>query len=293
MTALSAHQSSQTTKMLLIGDSGAGKSGALASLASAGYNLRIIDVDNGLDVLANYLKDPSSGYRPDALDRVQYETITDPMRTVGGKLIPVRATVWSRTVELLNDWSPKTTIKWPEKAEANDTAELGPISSWGIQDVLVIDSLTMMAKAAMNFVLAMNARLGQQAHQSDWYQGQQLLESLLEKLYDVNIRCNVVINCHITYIGEENGPQRGYPSSLGRALSPRIGRYFNSILMAKTVGSGAGAKHKILTSSTPMVELKNTAPLKVKGEYELGNGLAEYFRDVRGASASTSQGLKP
>jgi hypothetical protein len=29
------------------------------------------------------------------------------------------------------------------------------------------------------------------------------------------------------------------------------------------------------------VELKNTAPLKVQGEYDLATGLADYFRDVR------------
>ena len=58
MPALGQHQSSDIVKMLFIGPSGAGKTGALASLASAGYNLRILDMDNGLDVLANVLNDP-------------------------------------------------------------------------------------------------------------------------------------------------------------------------------------------------------------------------------------------
>ena len=63
MPALSDHQSSQTTKMLFIGDSGSGKTGALASLAAAGYNLRILDVDNGVDILANLLRDPQVALR--------------------------------------------------------------------------------------------------------------------------------------------------------------------------------------------------------------------------------------
>ncbi len=268
MPKLASHQSSQTTKLLYIGDSGAGKSGSLASLAAAGYNLRILDVDNGIDVLANLLRSPEAGYPKEALDRVDYETITDPMRNVNGKLIPAKASVWQRCVQLLDNWK-------------TETANFGPISSWTSQDVLVIDSLTMLSTAALNFVLAMNARLGQKPHQSDWYDGQLLVEGLLQKLYDEGVKCNVIITSHIVFLGEENGPMRGYPSSLGSKFPPKIGRYFNTILMAKTTGSGTGLRRKILTNTAGMVELKNTAPMKVKPEYPLETGLADYFKDVR------------
>lgn len=270
MPSLTSHQSAQTTKLLLIGDSGSGKTGALASLAQAGYNLRILDVDNGLDVLTNILLDPRSPYGPEAAKRVLFETITDPMVNRGGRLIPTKATVWQRAIALLDNWK-------------TGSEDLGPLSRWTPQDILVIDSLTMLANAAMNFVLSMDAKLGQAPHQSHWYQGQGLLESLVQMLYDDGIKCNVIINCHIAYIGEENGPQRGYPATLGKALSPKIGRYFNTVLMART----QAGKRQILTSSQPMIELKNTAPLKVKPAYPLESGLAEYFRDVRGAPATS------
>ena len=52
----SAHTSAIITKMLLIGASGSGKTGALASLAAAGYKLRILDYDNGLDFLMRYMR---------------------------------------------------------------------------------------------------------------------------------------------------------------------------------------------------------------------------------------------
>jgi hypothetical protein len=268
MGKLSDHTSSRTTKLLFCGDSGSGKTGALASLAKAGYNLRIVDLDSGLDVLSNLLRDSNSPYGREALDRVSFETITDTMRVSGSKLIPKSATVWQRAVKLIEHW----------KTESED---FGPLVSWTSQDVLVIDSLTMLSNAALNFVLSMNARLGQQPHQSDWYGGQQLVESLLQLLYDDNVKCNVIVISHIAYIGEENGPVHGYPASLGKALSPKIGRYFNTMLLAKTQGSGANLKRKILTTSTALVELKNTAPLKVKPDYPLESGLADYFRDVR------------
>lgn len=268
MPPLSSHQSAKTTKVLFIGDSGAGKSGALASLAAAGYNLRIIDVDNGLDVLKNVLSGPNSIYPKESADRVEFETITDPMKNVNGKLIPHKATIWQRTVKLLDNWKTAT-------------ADFGPITTWTPQDVLVIDSLTFLSTAALNFVCAMQGRLGSQVQQSDWYNGQQLIEGLLQMLYDDSVKCNVVMTSHISYIGEDNGPVHGYPSTLGKALPPKVGRYFNTILLAKTSGIGTNQKRKILTKTSGLVELKNTAPNSVQAEYPLETGLADYFKAVR------------
>jgi hypothetical protein len=264
MADLSSHQSGATTKLLLIGDSGSGKTGALASLAQAGYNLRIADLDNGLDVLANLLRDPASKYGKDAIGRVKFETVTDPMRNIGGKLVPKAATVWQRTIKLLEAWP-----------------DLGGITTWGQGDVLVLDSLTFLSTAALNFVLAMNNRLGQKPHQSDWYTGQQMIEGLLQMLYDDAVKCNVIITSHISYIGEENGPQTGYPNTLGKALPPKVGRYFNTVLLTKTIGQGASAKRQLITSSIGSVELKNSAPNRVEKAYPLESGLADYFRAVR------------
>lgn len=290
MPALAEHQSSSSTKMLLIGDSSSGKTGALASLAQAGYNLRILDLDNGVDVLANILKDPASPYGKDALGRVMYETLTDPMKAQPGtgRMVPAKATVWTRAITMLDRWqiSHKEPDGLPDekgiqKLKTVVDYDLGPVVEWGPKDILVIDSLTFLSNAAMNFVLSMNVRLGQQPHQSDWYAGQQMIESLLQKLYDESIKCNVILTSHISYIGEENGPQQGYPSSLGKALSPKIGRYFNTCVMTKTTGSGTALKRKILTTSTHMVELKTSSPLKVKSEYPLETGLAQLFKDLR------------
>jgi AAA domain len=265
---LSMHQSAETTKLLLLGDSGSGKTGALASLANAGFNLRIIDLDNGLDVLRNLLGDAKSPYAKDAISRVEFVTITDPMKNVASRLQPTKATAWQRAVGLLGDWK-------------DSGAELGSITTWGPQDVLVIDSLTMLSNAALNFVLAMNGRLGQHPQLQDWGAGQTLIESLIQMLYDESIRCNVIVTCHIKFIGEE-GLQRGYPNTLGQALPPKMGRYFNTILMARSMGQGSKVARKILTNPTGLVELKNTAPLRVAAEYDLATGLADYFAAVRG-----------
>ena len=100
MPTLDKHQSTTTTKLLLIGDSGAGKSGAIVSLILAGYNVRFVDLDNGIDIVANILRQTA----PDLLNKVQFVTLTEKMRTVAGKAVPVGATVWKRLLELLDNW---------------------------------------------------------------------------------------------------------------------------------------------------------------------------------------------
>ena len=72
MPSLSNHQSNSFTKVLLCGDSGSGKSGALASLVSAGYTLRILDMDNGLDSLKTFILRDC----PDKLNNVEYRTLS-------------------------------------------------------------------------------------------------------------------------------------------------------------------------------------------------------------------------
>jgi hypothetical protein len=268
MPALSSHQSSKTTKLLFLGESGSGKTGALASLAAAGYNLRILDLDNGLDVLANILSTPSNHYPPDSISRVHYITVTDKMTAKNGKVYPTSAKVWEKSMGLLCEWK-------------DGDINYGHINTWTEKDVLVIDSFTMLSEAALRYVLALNARSTERPQLQDWGAAQSLIKSLIEMLYDDSIKCNIIVNCHIKYIGEDNGPQRGLPYTLGQALPPIIGRYFNSTLMAKSVGQGTNVKRKILTNTTGTVELKNTAPTKVAPEYPLETGLADYFKAVR------------
>lgn len=281
MTKITDHQSKETVKLLLIGDSGSGKTGSLASLAAAGYRLRIIDVDNGLDVLKSYLTNPKSLYvqqNPRCAENVEFETITDAMRNINGRIVPKSATVWQRTLKLLQDWNTSSAI-------------FGPLTTWTPQDVLVIDSLSMLSTAALNFHLSMQGQLGgvrtSNEGRRDIGEAQRLLRGLLELLYDEHVKCNIILTSHITFVSESgHGPQAaaeageipaGYPSAIGRALSPHIPRYFNTVLFCKTEGS----KHKIYTKSQGVVNVKNTAPMSVAPSYPLETGLADYFKAIK------------
>src|SRR5215471_9430889 len=138
MPSLEDHHSSDSTKMLVLGESGHGKTGALESLARAGYNLRIADFDNGVDVLKNLLKDDLS-----ALRRVNYITFSDEFYATpnGASLIPKTAKAWPLFVQALSKWE-----------------DLGSVESWSSNDILVVDSLNFAGKAALRFIQQLNSR---------------------------------------------------------------------------------------------------------------------------------------
>ena len=247
-------------KILMIGDSGGGKTGSLVSLAKAGFNVNLLDFDNGHEILYGLLADDEA-----ALRRVDVETHTDDYKQSGNSLIAVTPLKgFSGGMKVLNDWPGK-----------------GKPTTWGPDTVLVLDSLTLMGRFIMNHVLHLNNRLQGPPQLQDWGAAMDLQENVMAMLYSPSIRCHVIVMSHITYIAPEGEVvQKGYPSALGSKLPPKIGRYFNSTLLVRSVGVGTARKRVIETDTVGQIELKTPAPGKVKKQYALETGLAEYFADL-------------
>lgn len=287
MGTLVDHQSHLITKMLFLGDSGTGKTGALASLVEAGYSLKVWDYDNGLDVLVGVLRYKAGQDHAKLLrwlGQVQYQTLTDRMKPVNNRLIPIQATAWQNGVNLFS--------KWPDG---------GNIETWGPKDIVVVDSLTFAGKAAMRFIQQLNGRLNVAPQIQDYWDAQRLVESMCATLFDDAIKCNVIVCSHIREVGKsyqkemtdarggskivtltDEATKKGYAETgTGNALSPTIGRYFNAVLLAQIVGSGQSTRREIITQPVENIGLKNPAPGAVKRMYPLDTGLAEYFATVR------------
>lgn len=282
MPSIKDHHSAFVTKLLLIGDSGTGKTGALASLARAGYNLWIADFDNGTDILAHLLTDDDA-----ASGRVNYIPFQDEFFELPGtgNLVPISATAWPAFVGSLSKWEGR-----------------GSVEKWGGKDILIIDSLNFAGKAALRHIQQLNSRLRNPPRWQDYYEAQRLVENLCAKLYSASIKCNVICLSHIREIGKQQDVTddkgrvqtieladtvKGYPETgTGRALSPTIGRYFNAVLMADIQGTGMATKRIIRTVPWGNVGLKNSAPKQVKDQYPIETGLADYFAAVRGPAAT-------
>lgn len=258
MAKLSEHQSGKYTKLLYIGDSGTGKTGSLASLVPD-YDLRILDLDNGLDILKAYVKRDN----PDRLDSIDYETIRDKYKAspVQGAVIS-KPTAFVDSAKLMTQWTDGTTP-----------------SEWGEKTIFVLDSLTTLGNAALAWATGLNpsAKDGRQ-----WYgAGQQGVENILGMLTSEDFHANVIIISHVSY-SEMQGNNKGYPSALGSALGPKIGKYFNTVVLAESSGSGMNAKRTIRVVPTDLIDLKTAAPFAfTERSLPLETGMATLFAALR------------
>ena len=288
MPGITQHQSARFTKLLLLGHSGSGKTGSLVSLVTAGYKLRILDFDNGIDIIKNFLMKPESPYNSELRTKnididaaVQFCTITEHMKNINGRMMPVKATVWDRAMKMLDHWK-------------DGEIDLGKPANWGDKIILVIDSLSKLSQHGFNWVQMMNGRLGKDSvdfeFQRDMGQAQRLVQGFLELLADEAFEVNVIVISHIAFASDRAGQKdqvgegviKGFPEAVGKALLPKIPRSFNNVIQAETVGQGPATKHKLFTYSQGEVHLKSSAPASVKKEYDIATGMAEFFRAVRG-----------
>ena len=255
MPTLTDHLSSAFVKLLFIGNSGAGKTGALAPLVKAGYKLRIIDLDAGLDALVNHVKEID----PKLLSSIQFQSFRDKVKmTPSGPAVIGSPKAYVQTLNALE--------KWPD--DGSDPAK------WGTDTILVIDSLTNLGRAAFQWAKAANPT---SKDPRQWYKtAQDLLEDLIANVTSDAFETNVIIISHVEIV-ETNGTIKGFASSIGKALGPKIPRFFNTLLLSETSGSGKQVKRKIKTLPTGMIDLKNPAPMKMEAEYEISDGLVRIF----------------
>ena len=226
----------RNTKILYFGHTGVGKTGSLCSLASAGYNVRILDLDDGTELIDDYMsnREKSIYLRPrpglwtaeqahSAPERMSYVTITEGHKITGTKPIP-KGDSWAKINNLLNNWR-------------DGEISLGNIATWKSDDVLVIDGLSRLCDSAMNFQLSLNGRLatGPQVGNSgtnDYTAAYRLILEFLDLMKSTEIRCNVIMICHISFLdspetaataalrNSSNKEKKGFPQTLGPMLGP-------------------------------------------------------------------------
>lgn len=297
-------------KLINMGESGSGKTGALASLCAAGYNVRVLDLENGIEALVNLLIGKTSKYPKDSIKRLRWKTLTEPMRVLNGAIIPRAATVWPNAVGMLESWSgdsiydPELAARqYAERKAKNPEAEmsdderrgyakapdkLGTIYNWGKMDVLCTDTLTALGDSANNHIMQMSGKLGgaQTSMESMRNIGsaQGLLDKYLQFMRDSTLKCNVIINTHVNWCKEDgSNPEVGYtgtlyafPTAIGKAMNLKIGRHFNHMVMTKRVGVSS----RIYTRGLANAALKSGTPLQVNSDYAIEDGLSRYFADV-------------
>lgn len=256
MPTLSPPGKTTITKLLLIGDSGTGKTGALASLAKAGYNLRILDMDNKVatGILPVILKTD-----PAAMARVSYEACRDKYKSSPvGPIIDGQPAAYARALGLLDKWSDGTQP-----------------ADWGPDSILVLDSLTFFSDAAFAWAKGMNPSA---KDPRQWfYTAQSAVEDSLSLLTAERFKTNVIVISHVSWVDRPDGTMKGYPSSVGKALGPTIPSYFDNMAQCETTAG----KRTIKFLPTALIDLKTPVAPSVSLPLPIETGLAEFFKILR------------
>lgn len=237
MPKFSDHPTINRIKLLLCGDPGSGKTGSLATLANAGYHVHIVDLDNNLAIIKNYLK-------PDAAGSVDYVSIAAK-----------EPTSWNKAMAFLDKWDDGTDPK-----------------TWDGTHVLVIDSATFLNEVLFNSLAAkksINVEEATAPQLRDIYQSQyKYFETLVAKLCGDKYKCHVVMTAHLRWLGGEDKPLKCYPAFMGQQLPDKVARYMNNVWLAER----RGGNPVFQTQATPVMTLKCSAPavVQAKEEFDLG-----------------------
>jgi len=260
MSNLADHSSGDFVKLLFVGNSGSGKTGALVSLVKAGYKLRIIDMDNGLDAMVNFIRAEC----PDQIGNVQYETLRDKYKAgPTGSKVSGSPKAYIRANNLLDKWTDDTK---PEE--------------WGSDTILVIDSLTHFGRAAFAWARGLNPN---SRDPRQWYKvAQDSIMDILDTVTGNIFQTNVIVITHIDYRENANGFRKGFASSVGKAIGDKIPSFFNTMLLAESMVMGKTSKRTIKTIATTELDLKNPAPMKIDATYPLETGMADIFEKLKG-----------
>lgn len=251
-------------KLILIGNSGAGKTGSLAPLLE-NYELRLIMMDSliGLEALR---------YHAGALQKnMEFVSYRDKYK---------RSKLVSKGLELSG--SPQALVncataidKWPTDGSKPE--------EWGLKKILVIDSLTMLGKAAKNWADRFSSNRDGRAIIGF---AQEAVDKIIQTVTSDDFNTNVILISHIKWPSSEYdkdrlvGDIKGVISSVGVALGRELPIYVSTVLECKTAIVKGKAKRVINTEPTRLLDLKN--PVELDSEYPIATGMLDIFNKLCG-----------
>lgn len=277
MPKLSEHQSNDFVKLLLLGDAKSGKTGSLVSLVKAGYKLRILDFDNLLDGLKNYLLAEND---PSLLDAVEFRTLRDKRKASPiGSIVDGQPKAFITGMKMLDQWK-------------YDDTDLGKPGEWGSDTILVLDSLSRFCDAAFEWAdtMVQVGKSGEKDARAIYGTAQDAVENTLAMLTSNSFKTNVIVIAHGTYMDLPDKTQKIFPQGVGQKLSPKIPTYFPNYVRYKN----SSGKRTITFKGDGMIDLANSAPPgMLDAPLPIETGLAEFFAVLRGGPVKNEKPTKP
>lgn len=269
---------------LHIGWPGSGKTGALVPLANAGYKIRMLDYDQNNQPLVNLVDDR-------ALPNIDIVTLADKLRN-GDKYMEFIGIpdAFNNGMKLLQEW------KYTD--EDGTEVNLGKSAEWGMDTIVVVDTLTTLAKAAKNRAMKMNNKTPSNMTSAVWGAAVADVTNMIEVMKSKG-NYHLIINSHKQILGPGDFIQQGdedevkekklemikdgmippriYPVGVTKPSSQTIHGLLPIMLeFEKTTKAGKEVR-QIKTASGPEIDVK--IPGKgLKATYPLETGMLEIFQ---------------
>jgi hypothetical protein len=255
----------QAPSILLVGETGAGKTYAIKTLLEAGLSVFVIGTEpTFLDTLLDATP-------PSLLSRLHWRAITPARVGIKGLQDMVKK-VTAMDFDALSKMRPDSgraqaqiikLLATLEDFRDDRTGEsFGPVEAWPATHALVIDSLSGINLMAMDVTIGNKVT----AHQGEWGVAMGLIDKLVLNLTS-NLRCFFVLTAHLERETDElTQGSKMMPATLGRKLAPRLPRFFSEVVMAYREGK----EYFWSTAQTGVVLKHRALPLGAKLEPSFG-----------------------
>lgn len=281
---------SQPVRAFIVGYPGAGKTGSLVSLLNAGYRILFLDYDGNTEPLIRYAN-------PAMLKNLDIVHLEDQMRMGSGFIEPAGIpTAFAAGYSLIKDgWK----YKEPDGTEVN----LGKPSEWGLETIVVCDSLTKNGDAAFRRAMKLMNKTPLNTTDRVWGLAMAEQHAFVEQLFSKSNRFHTLLLAHFKMVGPKDQRSgdtdltkelkekiaslidtRLYPSALGWQLPQNIGGEAPTILEVRSKVVAGKVKHVIITKPRPEFDVKVPAGVDLPSELDISDGMLTIFKALCPAS---------
>jgi hypothetical protein len=216
--------------ILLLGDSGTGKTHALRTFLDVGITPFILFTEPGMEVLGDIPEDKCHWhYCPPG--RQDWSTMLTSQTAINtltmdqlAKMPDMSKAKYRQFLELLTQFQ---NFKCHRTGE-----EFGDVTEWNTDRALILDSMSGLNILAMDHVVGGKPVKSIQ----NWGVAMDGIEKLINKL-TLDTYCPFVLTAHLERETDEiTGGQQLMAATLGRRLAPRIPRFFSDVIQTVRIG---------------------------------------------------------
>lgn len=240
-------------KILLVGDSGTGKTFALGTIVDwaekNGYKVRALFTENGLETLLGYWRDPPIGSNGQPIRPARPIPKCLAWHVIKDKPLGLDALIKGANQAGIMSYEALTKMQDPERSSNNayekmlqtlanfpddrTGQKLGNIGTWGTDTILLWDSLTETGELAMKMIVGKKPT----AAPPDYGVAQNNLMNLL-RYTTQGFAPTVVMTAHIQrQANEVTGGVSLTVKGPGKALGDDIPRLFSEVISTKREGT--------------------------------------------------------